>query len=269
MTETRAAVRAAFDRAATTYDAAASVQREAGDLLAAFGHARLKRDPLAATAGTVVVDGGCGTGLGFGHLRALCPQHLCVALDLAPAMLRHARARADLPSPLPLCADLEHLPLADGSVALLWSNLAVQWCRPPAVMAEFARVLAADGRALIATLGPRSLHELDAAFARVDDARHRNRFHDLGEWRAHALAHGLQLEACEEHDLHARATELSELLQAIKAIGAATVTAGRRRRPLGPQAWRQVRAAYEVHRDADGLLSLSYQLLLLALRKPR
>lgn len=275
----RSSVRAAFDKAAPAYDDAASVQREAGDRLATFAHARLAANPLTARAGTVALDAGCGTGHGFAHIGRLCPQHACIALDLAPAMLQRARAltapsaapsaASAVPQTLwPLCADLEQLPLADGSVALLWSSLAVQWCQPQAAMAEFARVLAANGCALIATLGPRTLHELDAAFAVVDDARHRNHFHRLEEWAAQAAAHGLQVEACETRDLHAHASELGALLKAIKAIGAATVLSGRRHRPLGPQAWRQVQQAYEIHRGADGLLSVTYELLLLALRKP-
>lgn len=265
----RQLVRAAFERAAPAYDSAADVQRAAGDALAAFGRRVLHGAPLAATTSGIALDAGCGTGHGLAHLAALAAQRSTVALDLAPAMLRASAARTGLaPRPALLCADLEQLPLADASVALLWSSLAMQWCTPGASMGEAARVLAPGGQALIATLGPRTLFELDAAFAGVDSARHRNLFHDAAHWAGQAQAHGLQVQRVEHRELHARAPELAALLRAIKTIGAATVTTGRRRTPLGARAWQRVRQAYEIHRDADGLLRATYDLVLLALRKP-
>lgn len=275
MTETTAAsthrqrVRAAFERAAPAYDGAAQVQRTAGDALAAFGRQVLQAAPLAATTAGIALDAGCGTGHGLAHLALLAGQRRTVALDLAPAMLRASAARAGPGArPALLCADLEQLPLAEASVALLWSSLAMQWCTPAASMREAARVLAGGGCALIATLGPRTLFELDGAFASVDSARHRNVFHDAAHWADQARAQGLQVQGVESRELHARAPELAALLKAIKTIGAATVTTGRRRAPLGARAWQRVQQAYEIHRDADGLLRATYDLVLLALRKP-
>ncbi|HAG76702.1 MAG TPA: malonyl-[acyl-carrier protein] O-methyltransferase BioC, partial [Thauera sp.] len=43
---------------------------------------------------------------------------------------------------------------------------------------------------------------------------------------------------------------------------------GRRRTPLGRQAWLAVSARYERHRLADGLLPATYDTILLAVRKP-
>ena len=42
-------------------------------------------------------------------------------------------------------ADAEQVPLADGSVDLIVSNLMLQWCNPDSVFAEFRRVLAPQG----------------------------------------------------------------------------------------------------------------------------
>lgn len=262
----RQTVRAAFERAAPAYDAAASVQRAAGDALAAFGAGLLQ--PAALPAG-IALDAGCGTGHGLSHVAALGGARTTVALDLATSMLRASAARTGpAPAPLLLCGDLEQLPLAGASVALLWSSLAMQWCAPDAALRETARVLAAEGWALVATLGPRTLHELDDAFATADSARHRNVFHDSTHWAAQAQAHGLQVHASESRTLYARAPTLAELLKAIKAIGAATVTHDRRRTPLGPRAWQRVQQAYEIHRDTDGLLRATYDVVLLALRRP-
>lgn len=259
------AVRRAFDRAADSYDGAAAVQRQACDRLADFA-ARLASAPAARIA----LDAGCGTGYGLAALAALCPATTTVALDFAPAMLRRAlHGAAALPQrPLALCADLEALPLAPGCVDAIWSSLAMQWCEPAQVLGECAAALGSGGVAWIATLGPDTLWELRTAFAGVDEAAHVLDFHDAACWRAAALQVGLECVACETEALPALAPDLRRLLRDIKAIGAHTVGGERRKAPLGRSAWQRLEAAYEVHRRSDGLLPATYDLILLALRKP-
>lgn len=272
MTERRSQkhlVRKAFDRAAERYDSAAAVQREACERLAGFAARFIAESP---GSGGIVVDAGCGTGLGLPALTALRPGAHVLAIDLAPAMLAQARrAAAALAPTAPLaavCGDLEHLPLAGDSLALLWSSLALQWCAPQAAMREVARTLAPGGQAFVATLGPRTLHELEAAFAGIDQAEHRIAFHDAGTWAAHARGAGLDVAGLENFDIHALAPDLRKLLKDIKTIGASTVTGARRRTPLGRTAWQGLESRYETHRRADGLLPATYDLILLALRKP-
>jgi malonyl-CoA O-methyltransferase len=61
------------------------------------------------------------------------------------------------------------MPLADNSVAHIFSSLALQWCENiPALMFEIERVLQPGGTAVIATLGPDTLRELRSAWAKVD-----------------------------------------------------------------------------------------------------
>ena len=66
-----------------------------------------------------------------------------------------------------LAGDLEQLPLADASLDLYWSSLAIQWCDPLAVFREARRVLRPDGRLAVSTLGPATFHELREAFTAV------------------------------------------------------------------------------------------------------
>jgi malonyl-CoA O-methyltransferase len=263
----RRSIREAFNRAAETYDQAAHIQREICSLLASFGaeHGAAQHD----MPGNWVLDAGCGTGFGLHALDTLCPQASRIGVDLAPAMLERARQRArTAPAFIPVCADLEHLPLADNSITLLWSSLAMQWCQPAAVLVEVARVLTPGGCALIATLGPQTLWELRAAFTALDDARHTIDFHPCVHWTAAAQAAGLCVSAAQNRALHACAPDLRGLLRDIKAIGAATVDGERRRKPLGRQAWGLLQTGYEQHRRSDGLLPATYDLILLALHKP-
>lgn len=280
MSERRAhkrAVRQAFDRAAGRYDSAAAVQREACARLAAFAA------PFVAEGlppGGLAVDAGCGTGYGLAAVATLCAGAHRIALDLAPAMLAQARrgmardSAAGAPTSVApddvsvVCGDLEHLPLASGSVAFLWSSLALQWCSPALALGEIGRVLRPGGLAVVATLGPATLHELEAAFAAIDEAAHRIAFHPAETWAARGRAAGLVPQGVAQAVLHARAPDLRRLLRDIKTIGASTVSDGRRRAPLGREAWRRLEQRYESHRGADGLLHATYDLILLALRKP-
>jgi malonyl-CoA O-methyltransferase len=290
----RQGIRNAFERAAAHYDEAALIQREICSRLRAFA---VGLDLQAGVSiDDTVLDAGCGTGFGFAELDQLCPGTTRIALDLAPSMLaqagrRHERARARTNRAqsataaacaesarahdaggssglLAVCGDLEHLPLASGRIALIWSSLAIQWCEPGRALAECARVLAPGGVALVATLGPRTLWELREAFALIDGARHTIDFHSATAWVRAAQAAALTPIAHETLELHASAPDLRGLLQDIKRIGAATVDGGRRRQPLGRAAWTRLQDGYERYRRSDGRLPATYEVILLALRKP-
>jgi malonyl-CoA O-methyltransferase len=299
----RQSVRAAFDRAAETYDGAAVVQREVCERLDAMvgpacslslrdqgvgsgsggsgsvlpaseagpvckpARGAQGRDAGSGTHRTpaLILDAGCGTGFGLPLLARRFPAARLLAADFAPAMLRR------LPPGLgvALGADLECLPLPSGCVDVVWSSLALQWCKPARALAELHRVLAPGGPAWLATLGPATLHELRAAFAGIDEAEHVIPFHDLASWSAFARAAGFRIVAAEQALTWATAPTLRRLLRDIKAIGAHAVGSGRRRAPLGKAAWRSLEARYEVHRRPDGLLPATYDLVLLHLEKSR
>jgi malonyl-CoA O-methyltransferase len=257
----RIEVRRAFERAAPTYEMVAHVQNAAAQRLLAF----------AATQGPPakprrVLDAGCGPGQSLPALAARFPQARCLALDFSPAML--ARAARALPTALPVCADIERLPFPDGSLDLYWSSLALQWCDPATALLEAARVLAPGGAAWIATLGPRTLHELRAAFSAVDENAHVIDFSAADHWIEAARSAGFALHAHTQETLFDLAADLRALLGNIKRVGAHVVGEKRRRRTLGRRGWQALQSAYENFRRPDGALPATYDLILLALRKP-
>ncbi|MDR3213662.1 MAG: methyltransferase domain-containing protein [Azoarcus sp.] len=252
-------IRRAFGRAASTYDNAASVQRAAVARLFAFTRALPPAMPVRYT-----LDAGCGTGQALPGLAVRFPHAHRIALDFSAAMLAHVRT----PGVLPVCADIERLPFADAAIELYWSSLALQWCDPAAALAEAARVLRPGGMAWIATLGPRTLYELRTAFATVDEDSHVIDFFPISHWLAAAGDAGLIVAAHAREPLHDLAADLRELLGNIKAIGARSVGDGRRRRTLGRQGWQLLQSAYEAFRLPGGMLPATYDLILLALRKP-
>src|SRR5262249_41060658 len=123
-----------------------------------------------------------GSGPPQRRLTRRYPKADIVALDFSLAMLRSARPWFPfLKKELAICGDMEQLPVRDGAVDLVWSNMALHWLAEPlAAFREFARVLAPDGLLMFSTLGPDTLKELRAA---AGEARVHvfHDMHDLGD----------------------------------------------------------------------------------------
>ncbi|NCS64849.1 MAG: malonyl-[acyl-carrier protein] O-methyltransferase BioC [Hydrogenophilales bacterium CG_4_8_14_3_um_filter_62_83] len=263
----RQTLRAAFDRAAPTYDDAAFLQQEVARRLDER-LAVMKLDPVR------ILDAGCGTGFAFPLLNRRYPKARLVGLDLAHAMLTEARRRLPRPSlfdrlrtpfaapPMALVgADIEALPLATDSLDLIWSNLAMQWLETPdTAFRELRRVLKPGGLLLFSSFGPDTLRELSAAFAGLDGYRHVNRFidlHDLGDALMHA---GFANPVMEMEYLTLTYADLKGVLRDLKGIGAHTVLDGRRQGLMGRREWQQLVANYETFRH-DGRLPATYEVI--------
>ena len=242
-------VRESFDRAATTYDGAAIVQRRVCDRLI---------DGLSPQhLPTRILDAGCGTGYGARLLRQRWPSAQLTGVDFAPAMLQVAAPFIDTG----LAADIERLPLPDQHVDLWWSSLSIQWCDPATVFIEASRVLKPGGTLAVSTLGPDTFHELRTAFAGVDAHRHTLAFDPPEKVRKALDAAGFTSIVLrrETHAVHY--PDLKTLLRGVKAIGAHNVGEGGRSGMMGRAAWQQVEAAYEHFRTAEGLPA-SYDVIL-------
>lgn len=250
-----AAVRRSFDRASAAYDEAAVIQsRVREQLLERLDYVSL--DPAA------VLDLGCGTGSAAPALLRRFPRSRVLALDLAEGMLRRARERRHWwRRPGVLCADASALPLADGRLDLVFSNLMLQWCNDlDAVFAECRRVLAPRGLFTFTTFGPDTLAELREAWRAVDGEVHVNRFldmHDIGDALVRA---GLVEPVLDVERLRLTYGEVLDLMRDLKAIGAHNVTAGRPRGLTGRRRLARLAAAYERHRQ-DGRLPATWEVV--------
>lgn len=140
-----------------------------------------------------VIDVGCGAGRSLLALKRRYPQAELVGLDSAPGMARAARAVCAAPGPAGqgllarlrvraptpvlahvVAADAHALPLADASVDLVWSNLALHWFEAPdRALAEWHRVARPGALVHFSFFGVDTLAELRALGART------MRFHDL------------------------------------------------------------------------------------------
>ena len=263
------AIRRSFERAAPTYDAAAFLQKEVARRLDDHLDG-VKVDP------GLILDAGCGTGFAFDLLNARFPRARVIGLDIAHAMLREANVRHGRPSGwrgllnrfapqaahlVPLCGDLERLPLKSNSVDMAWSSLTLQWVDDlEATFRGVHRVLKPGGLFLFASFGPDTLKELRAASSGVDGHHHVNSFvdmHDVGDALVHA---GFSHPVMEMEHVTLTYAELSGLLRDLKAIGAHTVKQGGRSGLMGKTAWSRLAENYERFRR-DGRLPATYEVV--------
>ena len=283
MRPARAQIRAAFDRAAASYDAAAQVQRQAvhGLLARLQTQGQTAAWPLAGP----MLDAGSGTGYALPLLKGYLASHSAadsvahaathtaptlLALDAAPAMCQ--RSQQALSGRLSgssvcaaVCADLHALPLAASSVGLYWSSLVWQWCHLPTAVAEARRVLRPGGVLAVATLGPGTLGELAQAFAAVDTHRHVLPFEEEASLRAALAAAGFEDVRVQRVTLTAYYPSVRSVLQALKDVGANRVGPDARTTPLGRAGWARLEQAYERLRTPQGL-PLSYRVIYLLAR---
>jgi malonyl-CoA O-methyltransferase len=248
----KARIRQSFERAAPTYDSAAAIQRHICADLAAG---------LPAISPARILDAGCGTGHALAALQARYPAAQAIAFDLSPAMLHRVKAPC-----CRLAGDLEHLPLADASLDLYWSSLAVQWCDLAAALREARRVLAPQGVLALATLGPDTFRELRHAFTGIDAYAHTLDFHgpdEVGQMAAEAGFATVGLKKTQKTEYF---PDFRTLLRAVKAIGANQVGAGRRPGLMSRSAFLRAEAAGEQLRTPAGL-PLTYDVITLYARR--
>lgn len=251
----RRAVRAAFDRASATYDAAAALQTRVRAEL-------LSRLDLIRIAPVAVVDLGCGTGQGARALKDRYRSAMVIGVDPALGMLRETRRRSGWLRPLQrVCGDVLQLPFRDGAVDLMFSNLMLQWCDDlDAALAEIRRVLAPDGFFAFSTFGPDTLRELRAAWAAADGGTHVSGFrdmHDIGDALARA---GLSEPVMDVERLTMVYPDVGAITRDLKVIGARNATAARARGLTGKGRWRAMTEAYERQRQ-DGQLPATYEVV--------
>jgi malonyl-CoA O-methyltransferase len=255
-------MRGAFQRAAASYDAAAVLQREIADRL-------LARLALIKLVPARILDAGCGTGYCTRALAQRYPRAQVLGLDIATAMTARAQNINGPRSPLArwrrrdryVCGDAESLPLASASVDMVFSNLAMQWCDPQVVFAEFLRVLRPGGLLMFTSFGPDTLRELRNAWATVDDTPHVHGFidmHDLGDalMRTQFAEPVMDM----EHITLTYADVLS-VMRDLKAIGAHNVARGRSTGLLGKQRYGRFVAAYESRRLTSGRIPATYEVV--------
>lgn len=265
----KARARRSFGRAADTYDAAAILQKMVREEM-------LGRLDLVKLNPSVILDAGCGTGLASHALQKRYTHAQVLSLDFAYPMLqktRSTRRQAGFLDQLKhlisgnkdnlLCADIESLPLADGSVGLVWSNLAVQWCNDlDKALAEFHRVMQPESLLMFSTFGPDTLRELRTA----TDAASGNSYtsvsrfidmHDIGDALVRA---GFSAPVLDVERFTLTYDDVKSVMRDLKSIGAHNATDGRARGLMGKTHFSRLAQSYEQFRH-NGKLPATFEVV--------
>ena len=245
-------LRHAFGRAAAGYEQAAALQREI--------EARLLDSLAFHTASpAVVLDAGCGPGRASAALQKHWPKADVLALDLALPMLRQARRNAGgwrpfARRPRLVCGDVRALPLAGGSVDVVFSNLCLQWVDDlPATLAGLRHVLRPGGLLLFSTFGPDTLQELRAAFAQADATPHVSPFAAIAQVGDALMHAGFRDPVLDRDEIVSHYPDLPALMRELRALGATNALSARRHTLTGRARFAAAAAAYDRGRDDAGL----------------
>lgn len=255
-------VRRSFDRAAATYDQVAVLQREVCERMA-------ERLQFIKFEPQTILDAGSGTGYGSRLLRERYAKARLIELDIAPAMLRASRSHQPtwkrllpfLAAQEQVCGDIEALPLRAGSVGMIWSNLAMQWCNDlDATFAGMWRALESGGLLMFSTFGPDTLKELRQSFGALDGHAHVNRFLDMHDIGDALMRNGFAAPVMDMETVTLTYDDLAGLMHDLKALGAHNANQGRGRGLLGKSAWQRLQQQYEALRR-DGKLPATYEVV--------
>ncbi|WP_250654882.1 malonyl-ACP O-methyltransferase BioC [Alkalimarinus coralli] len=255
-------VAASFGRAATSYDTAAHFQRSVGDRLLAL---------LPSSKSDLAVDLGCGTG----HFTPMLGNQLkaaqTVGIDLSEGMITYARENRGYTedSISWLVGDAENLPIATGSVDVIFTSLAIQWCDSyHSLFEELYRVLKPGGDVVFSTLLDGTLKELELAWREVDSYRHVNTFVSAGVIADAVKGAGFETVTSQQYTHTLKYPAVKALTRELKMLGAHNVNEGRPTKVTGRERILRFKNAYERFRGSDGMLPATYEVFLGRLRKP-
>lgn len=250
-------LRRRFGKAAGTFDSAAVLPREAGKRLLE------SLDYLDDRQPAVVLEVGCGTGHTAAILKKRWPKARVIALDAALPMLRQAKSQAGWWKPFTrLCGDAAALPLADGSVDVIVSNLTLPFVNDiAAVLAGFRRVLKPGGLLVCSTYGSETLGELDYAFSKADDAPHVHPFAPIATFGDALMRAGFRDPVIDRDLFTLTYADLPALMAELRALGYANTRTDRRRTLTGKGRFADAARAYDALRLPDGKLPSTWEIL--------
>ncbi|TNF92908.1 MAG: malonyl-[acyl-carrier protein] O-methyltransferase BioC [Gammaproteobacteria bacterium] len=251
----RRAVVRSFDAVAERYDQHAVLQQEIGRRL-------LERLGWLKITPEIILDLGAGTGDQALALIKYYRHARVIAMDLSQKMLLQTRRRKYwMRRPSVVCGDAHQIPVADTSVDMVFSSVALQWCEGlDRVFAEVRRVLKPGGVFLFSTFGPDTLKELRASWASVDNHAHIHPFMDMHDIGDLLLQSGLAEPVMDREELTLTYETVREVMLDLKHIGANNAIQTRSRGLLGKKRYQSLVSAYEVWRQ-DGRLPATYEVI--------
>jgi malonyl-CoA O-methyltransferase len=257
-----ATVRRQFDARAARFSEHAELPRE-------IRRRMLERLDYIRIVPVRVLDIGCGAGDSRAAITSRYPSIAWIGVDVSEGMLRSGLDAMSLggrlirrfgrPRSLRVVGDAGALPIADGSVDLVVSNLMLHWHpEPHAVLPEWKRVLRVDGLLMFSCFGPDTLKELRLAAGESLPHAQPMSFVDMHDFGDMLVASGFATPVMDVEVLKLTYATPHALLAEARALGGNPRVDRFDGLPSTRQA-RRLLEALDARRDASGRIPLTFE----------
>ncbi len=165
----------------------------------------------------------CGGVQGHALVAERYPKAECFAVETDPRRLLYARQAMASPWWRPsrwTAAATRFGPPADGSVHMLWSNMALHMSADPqALLAQWHRALAVDGFLMFSCLGPDTLRELRELYLSLGWPTPSHEFTDMHDWGDMLAASGFAEPVMDMERITLSFETPQRLLQELRGLG--------------------------------------------------
>ena len=252
----------AFNRAATSYSNAASLQRGIGYKLLQFARGYLNTP-------TRVVDLGSGDSYFSKILANKFPKTPIFSLDLAYVMLNYNLMQSQFPKIKRICTDFDCLPLGDHSIDLIFSSMSMQWSlNLNDTLAESYRILRPDGVLLLAMPCQGTLLELQVSMKTVDPSCQVNYFLPAGSIESELRQVGFALCTKHQQSMQHYYHQFINILYNFRATGTNCIKFNNSNPNLSKRYITRISTAYETYRNHQDQLPVSYEISYFIAKKP-
>ena len=255
-----ATVRRQFDARAHRFATAAVLPRE-------IARRMIERLEYIRLVPQQILDVGCGAGETQAALHARYPRAHWTGVDISERMLQnfrlgaHARGLRWLRrvSIGRVVADGGRLPIADGRVDLLFSNLMLHWHpEPHTVFPEWKRVMKVEGLLMFSCFGPDTLKELRAAATAALPHACPMPFIDMHDFGDMMVASGFATPVMDAEIITLTYQSPHALLREARLMGGNPRDDRAQRLPSSRQV-RDLLHALEAQRASDGRIALTFE----------
>ncbi|MBA2654178.1 MAG: malonyl-ACP O-methyltransferase BioC [Gammaproteobacteria bacterium] len=249
-------IQKSFNSAVDTYDEAAFFQREVADRL-------IERLDYIRIEPKYILDLGAGTGYATSLLEKKYKKAKVIVFDIAEKMLQKSKQNKRwFDRKRYLCGDADHLPFADKSMDLIFSNLMLHWTHDiDKTIQEVHRILKPNGLFLFSTLGPDTLYELRQSWQSIDAGVHVHYFtdmHNIGDFLQKA---SFADSVVDMEFITITYNDLKKVLLDLKDLGTHNIAPDRSRGLTGKAKFNKFVHAYEKYRNPEGLIPVTYEVI--------
>lgn len=245
-----------WNKYASTYEDAAKISHEIGNRL-------FERLQYLTIQPQYILDLGCGTGVFSKALQKHYPKAHIIGLDIAHAMLMHAKQKQCWYKKWPLVeGDMHRLPFAEGVFDLIFANQILHYTDTSVnTLRELNRVMRPDGCLMFSTLGPDTFRELKQAWKSVDNAQHIHDFMDMHNLGDYLLAEHFIDPVVDMDYISAHYTSVHLLLDNLRKQGIYNCNPARHKGLTSTRTWNKFLAVMEAHRTHTGKFPLTYEVV--------